>query len=446
MCKRSINLDAQATPTAEGGGTSGVSISKEDFTKQLEQAKADMREMQAVAMRFQRTHPEVPNMLQRALDTGMPLADFMRAVLKHVGETQAVQNVLPSENGNGARRNNGRLSPGDILIANERYKDAAMKRNKSMMRSISVEYANECSFRDFLGQRTTFSATTEGISGTSGANISFVPGVQVLNQQPLYIADLFPQAATTGDTIRFVSESTYTNAAARVAEGAAKPEQALDVGVVTAAIEKTAAWLKVTDEMFADFPAMSAFVNQRLGYMVQALEDQQLISGTGSSQITGVLNWSGIQTLSGATAPVDTILKAIEYVRGANGSGFAQPDAIIMHPLDWLNMRLTVDQNGQYLFGGPGYAPYGAGGYSNVGMMWGLPVVSTTSISRGTAIVGAFRMGGQIFRRMGITIDTTNSDNDDFQKNLITVRAEQRMTLCIYQPNKFCSVTAIPVV
>ena len=65
-------------------------------------------------------------------------------------------------------------------------------------------------------------------------------------------------------------------------------------------------------------------------------------------------------------------------------------------------------------------------------------------MTRGTALVGAFRMAAQIWRRMGLTIETTNSNEDDFLKNLVAVRAEQRMGLTVYQPNKFCTVTSIP--
>jgi HK97 family phage major capsid protein len=76
--------------------------------------------------------------------------------------------------------------------------------------------------------------------------------------------------------------------------------------------------------------------------------------------------------------------------------------------------------------------------------MWGLPVVSTTSIAQGTALVGAFRMGAQIFRRMGLTIKTTNSDGSKFLSNILTIVAEERLALAVYQPNKFCSITSIP--
>jgi HK97 family phage major capsid protein len=292
--------------------------------------------------------------------------------------------------------------------------------------------------------RTTFSASNQSISGTSGANIQQLPGVNVLNQQPLYVSDLFSQGTTSGDIVRFIIEDTFTNAATRVAEGSAKPEATLDVSIANATVEKTATWLKVTEEMLEDFEQMQSFINGRLAYMVQALEDTQLLTGSGSSQIKGVLNWSGIQNVSGAIGTIDSLCKAVDYVRGANGVGFANPTAIIMHPLDWLNVRLSKDSNGQYLLGGPTFGSYGVGGYSNVAMAWGLPVVATTSITRGTALTGDFRMGAQIFRRKGLTLATTNSDNNDFQLNLITIRAEQRMTLAVYQPNRFCSITGIP--
>ncbi len=267
----------------------------------------------------------------------------------------------------------------------------------------------------------------------------------MLGQQPLQVADLFLQGTTTGDQIRIVREATYTQAATRVAEGAAKPESTLDLEVANFTVEKTAVWQDVTEEMLADFAQASSYVNGRLGYMVQSLEDVQLLTGSGSSQIRGILNTTGIQTLSGAVGTVDKLLTAKAYVEGANSAGFATPDAYVMNTLDWLAVRLTKDSNGQYLFGGPGYAPYGVGGYSNVGSLWGLPVVSTVSITRGTALVGSFRMGAQIFRRQGLTLRTTDSDGSKFVSNILTIVAEQRMALAVYIPNKFCAITDIPL-
>jgi HK97 family phage major capsid protein/HK97 family phage prohead protease len=441
--KRSIQLDA--APAVGGGGP--AIVTKEDFSRQLDEAQ----EIFAVTMQFQRTHPAIIEEGKKAIKDKTPLADFMRKAMEIIS-TKPVE-VLNAGGFAEAEKpkHRGDLTIGQRLVASEGYRaavKAAKTGSKNALRGISLSMQDEYQFKPLSyaeSIRATFSATTEGISGTSGVNIQAVQGVPgILDQQPLYISQLFSQGATGADTIRYIIEDAYTNAATRVAEGGTKPAATLDVSVVNATVEKTAVTVKVTDEMLSDFQQMQSFVNNRLGYMVQALEDQQLLTGTGSSQIKGVLNFSGLQTLSGAVNPIDALAKAIEYVRGANGSGFAQPDAIVMHPLDWLNVKLTKDSNGQYLFGGPGYAPYGTGGYSNVSNAWGLPVVSTTSMTRGTALVGAFRMAAQIWRRQGLTIETTNSNEDDFLKNLVAVRAEQRMGLTVYQPNKFCTVTSIP--
>lgn len=449
MFKRNIQHEAAATTLGAGGGTAApvapAIITHDDFSRQLDEA----REIVGLAAHWQRTHPQIAEAAEKAIRDKTPLVKFQREVMEMI-KTPAREGLGNGGPSDAASKPNHRgvMSVGRRFVESEGYNAAMVRNNNVARRQIAIKIDDEYSFRgadqNYL-TRTTFSATTESINGTSGANISVVPGIAgILNQKPLYIADLFSQGATGSDTIRYLQEDAFTNAATRVAEGAAKPEATLDVSIVNATVEKTAVWLKVTDEMLSDFDQMQSFINGRLGYMVQALEDEQLLTGTGSSQIKGVLNFSGLQTLSGAANPVDALLKAIEYVRGANGSGFAEPDAIVIHPLDWLNVKLTKDANGQYLFGGPGYAPYGTGGFSNVGTAWGLPVVASRSITRGTALVGAFRMAAQIWRRMGLTIDSTNSDNDDFQKNLITIRAEQRMGLTVYQPNKFCTVTGIP--
>jgi HK97 family phage major capsid protein len=137
---------------------------------------------------------------------------------------------------------------------------------------------------------------------------------------------------------------------------------------------------------------------------------------------------------------VTAIHKAITKVRLV---GRYQPTAIVLNPYDWENIKLMQDQNGQYIAGGPFYAPYGNGGYSNVMMLWGLPAISTTNVTQGTALVGAFRLGAQLWRRRGLTIETTNSDASDFANDRIAIKVSERLGLTVYRPSAFCSITAI---
>lgn len=433
----SVNREAQAGEFSGGGGGPAI-VTQEDFSRMVDEA----REITAMAVHYQRTHPEVVDLAEKAIKDKMGLVAFQRQLLEITRKPGRELSLPTADPFNGSR---AVKSIGQRFIESEAYKRCARER-RWKSNGLAIEIPDQYNFRVDTGlmTRATLNAGTEGISGTSGVNIDQQKNFQLLGQQALYVADLFANGATNSDIVRIIQESTFTNAATRVAEGANKPEATLDLGVANFTVEKTAVFLNVTEEMMSDWAQASSFVNGRLGYMVQALEDQQLLSGTGSSQITGILNTSGIQTVSGATNTVDAMLRAKAYVEGANSAGFAVPDAYIMNPLDWLNIRLTKDQNGQYLFGGPGYSPYGVGGYSNVGSLWGLPVLATVSISQGTAIVGAFRTGAQIFRRAGLTIRQTDSHASNFIANILTVVAEQRLALAVFQPNKFCSITNIP--
>ena len=105
------------------------------------------------------------------------------------------------------------------------------------------------------------------------------------------------------------------------------------------------------------------------------------------------------------------------------GSAFLQPDAIVMHPSNWLNTRLLRDGTGgtvgQFFGGGPFSGAYG-GGAANVGMfgqtLWNTRVVLTTSSASGNALVGNFAQGAHIWRRGGVSVDATNSHSDYFHR------------------------------
>lgn len=391
-------------------------------------ARADYQEMFSLAKRIN----SIP-LFERAITEGWDLAEFRKQALESRASAP-IPGVTATPPTIDAQQRS--MSIGQRFVNSESYRQQRGK--KGMRRSMVLEIPDECQFRS-----NPFSATDESL--TSITKLPGVPGL--LDQQPLRIAQLMAQGTTDGLTIRYIKEDTYTQAATAVAEGAAKPGASLDVSEVDATVRKIAVYTKITEEMADDFAQMQSYVNARLGYMVQSLEDVHLLSGTGgSNQIKGVLNFSGIQTVSVAsyTVTADAILAGISYVRGANGSGFLEPDAVIIHPLDYLNLKLAKDSNGQYHGGGPFLGQYGVGGYTNVGSIWGLPAVITTSISRGTALTGAFRIASQIFRRMGLTIESTNSDQDDFIKNLMTIRAEERLALAVYKPDGFCTITNIP--
>jgi HK97 family phage major capsid protein len=345
----------------------------------------------------------------------------------------ALERMNPGSNANLLTRmvgpNGQPLRIGDLMVANASYKSAV---KAGQHRGMSMELP-------LMSPRAATLAT--------GSLTSYErpPGIILLEQQALTVAALFSQGQTTREVIRAFRETSYTQAATSVAEEGQKPEATFALEEADFPVEKIAVLGRVTDEMFADFPEVRDYVNSRLIFMAQSKEDDLLLNGNGSTpNIRGVLNTSGISTVSGAAGlPMDAIHRAITKVRF---TGFFEPDGVIMNPLDWENVKLTKDGNGQYYGGGPLQAPYGTGEYKMVGTIWGLPVVVTTAIAQGTALVGAFRMGAQIWRREGVRIDSTNSDSTDFQFNRICIRVESRQALAVYRPLAFCTVTGIPSV
>ncbi len=115
-----------------------------------------------------------------------------------------------------------------------------------------------------------------------------------------------------------------------------------------------------------------------------------------------------------------------------------------MHPYDWEVASLEKDLNGQPYAGGPFYIPYGNGVFMEVLTFWGKPVVKTVGVTVGQPVVGAWKLGAQYFMREGMRIETTNSNEDDFKRNLVALRAEERLALATYRPACFLEITGGP--
>ena len=67
----------------------------------------------------------------------------------------------------------------------------------------------------------------------------------------------------------------------------------------------------------------------------------------------------------------------------------------------------------------------------------GVQIIETTAIGVGEFLVGDFQRGAQLFDRKTASINFYDQDEDNAQKNLITVVIEERLALAVYRPNAF---------
>jgi len=240
------------------------------------------------------------------------------------------------------------------------------------------------------------------------------------------------QGTTDSNVLSYYEETTFTNAAATVAEGDSKPESALAFTERTDTVRKIATWIPATSEFLEDNAGIRSYIDGRLRFMVEREEEDQLLNGDGTApNISGILDRS-IQSI-GSTDDVKAIYQAITEVRV---DGQAEPDAVVIHPLSWQNIRLAQDQNDQFYGPGP-FAP------DTVERLWGLRVRVTPLIAEGTALVGAFRPFAQVFRKGGITVTASTEHSTYFVENKVAILAEERLALAVYRPTAFCKVTGL---
>jgi HK97 family phage major capsid protein len=343
---------------------------------------------------------------------------------------------------------------------------------------------------DAASGTTTPSALANGtyfLTGTAGPFIApeFIPQIVDLRFYENIIASLIPSYACDSPVVTYVREASWTNNAAATNEGATKPTSTHSFQRYTEQVGKIANLERVTDELIQDAGLVWSLIQQRLVMGVQREEEVQLLAGAGYPGVNGILNrtagFTAPQTItavtnlavptagtaglgatnatvasvvpgravvgtgSTGTAPTgvqiaEGILQALTDIRVLH---FFEPDAIVMNPQDYLTVRLAKDLNNQYFGGSMFGRDYGwnqAEGTPqavSVFGLWGKKVVATPAMPQGYILVGDFAGWNRVLRRGGLRVDMTNTNGTDFEQNLWTARAEERIGLMVERPELF---------
>lgn len=273
-----------------------------------------------------------------------------------------------------------------------------------------------------------------------------LPGVYGPDPAELTVRSAFLNIATNAAVITFYRELARTNAATWVAEAAVsddtsgtKPESGITWERGTSVVEVLATYFPVTNQLLEDDPAMRGILEGVLLDMLREVEDVALLTGSGTPPaIRGLLNTTGIQEADAtyyddnpvagageANEDFDRLLRARRLVRQV---GRKTPTFYIVHPADMERFISTVDADRQYYAGGP----FAAGPVPTV---WRLPVIESEAMPEGEFICGAGR-AAIVFDRMDAAV-TTGWIDKQFVRNMITMLAEERITLVVPWPLGF---------
>lgn len=263
----------------------------------------------------------------------------------------------------------------------------------------------------------------------------YVRGVLPMLFQPPTVRAILLSGTTSGQTISYPVETMATNNAAPVAELGTKPESVLRFTQNSDRVKKVATYVKVSNEMLDDVSYLQSYIDGRLRVFIAQEVDDQILNGSGSGENQlGLRNRVGITpkvTQGASESAIDAIFRQITAIMSAS---FVVPDGLVINPADWQTIVLSkADGSGVYLGANP-FAPVQSR------TLWGLRVIVTTTMPAGVALVGAFGSMAQWFSRGGITVDMSNSDQDDFIHNRVTIRAEERGALAVYRPQAFGEV------
>ena len=278
----------------------------------------------------------------------------------------------------------------------------------------------------------TTANTTQGVGRSQGT--SLVPAQRLDTivepyRRQLTVRDLLSQARTTSNVIEWPFETSFTNNAAMVAEATAKPYSDVAFNMKNTQVRTLAHLFKASRQILDDAPSLIAYINRLGTYGIRRVEEDQLLNGNGTGQ-----NLLGLIPQATAFAPtfvptsaqgIDRIALSISQAEDAD----IPVTGIVMNKRDWRRITTTKDAGGNYLIGNP------QGVIAQT--LWGLPVATTNSMPVGKFLTGAYQDGAQIFDRMDIEVLISTENADDFEKNLVSIRIEERLAFATFRPDAF---------
>lgn len=255
-------------------------------------------------------------------------------------------------------------------------------------------------------------------------------GVDVAPKQRLFIRDLIAPGKTQSPAIFWVQQTGFTNKAAVVPENTTKPYSDIEFATKITPVTTVAHMFKASKQILDDFSQLQSLVDAEMRYGLKFVEEQEILFGDGSgAHLHGII-------------PQASKYKAEFSVEKQNGiddlrlamlqSQLARFPASghVLHFIDWAKIELTKDSLGRYILANPA---------SLTGpTLWGLPVVATeTAAFKGKFLTGAFNAGAQLFDREETNVVISTENADDFEKNMISIRCEERLALAVKRPEAF---------
>ena len=308
----------------------------------------------------------------------------------------------------------------------------------------SVQYVRETGFAALSARVTESGAAVDttlvvnNVSGFYGGQTIEIAGdTGAITAEVVSIdraTNTITLAAALGDTVS-VDAHVTSDILAGTPPTREKPDIDLNIQLRTQSVVTVAGAVTVPRQSLADVNRLRNFIDIKVVYALQLAEEAHILYGDGSEEMMpGILNDPARQTLLWSDGletdtRIDAIRRAVTKVMLAD----YEPNGVVLHPNDWQEIEMAKGSDRHYI-----WVTVTQGGQQ---LLWAMPVVSTRAIADGTAVVGAWRLGGVMYDREQTSIRAFEQHADYAKRNLSLILGEQRATVTWERPESFCEVS-----
>jgi len=232
------------------------------------------------------------------------------------------------------------------------------------------------------------------------------PAIEVVRTSP-YVSSLLDAISVVPNSPEVIKTfvASFTNAAADVAEGVAKPESSLTWTSATVTLGTVAHWIPVTNQALSHESLVRDEIDTNLVNGVRA----KLVAKVAAAVVAAV----GFQVQAWDTNLTTTIRKAITKAQTAAETLGTGTIGILLSAADAETLDLEQIANAAYA---PGQAPLQAQG------IWRTPIVTSSAIPAGFAYIGDLKQI-KLYTAGGVNV-TTGWQGTQFVENKLTILAE----------------------
>jgi HK97 family phage major capsid protein len=259
-----------------------------------------------------------------------------------------------------------------------------------------------------------------------------VAGYKYDPARAFHMRQILPVGNTTSDVVRFVKESAYNDGNAVKAEGASLSQSDFNMTAVSTPVEKIGTYFRISEEMMDSTPQLASYLSARAPEKLLAVEDTQIIDGSGvAPNLTGIYT-NAAAFAAGAFAGAvsnpnefDVLVCALNQLALSNYTA----DYILMNPSDFHKILLLKSSQAEYLI-----KDYQQGLVPRIA---GVPIIATTAVSSDKYLVGNFAQGAQLWVKDNVSLGFFREDGTNVQDGFVTCRVQERIAVTPYLTNAF---------